>query len=246
MTCSTRSTRPSTLNLSGAGQRDHRRRLRARARSPTTTRCRRCRSTTSPSARSTPARSTRPSPSRSRPPSGRPVTVDYATADDSGDRAGRLRGHQRHPELRARPDRSSTVTVPVNGDLLDEANETYFLEPRRARSTRRSRTPRASARSTTTTRCRRSPSTTSRSPRATPAPSTRASRSASTPPSGRSVTVDYATANGSATAPARTTPPQRARWSSPPARRRRRSPSPSTATCSTRATRPSRSTSRIR
>ena len=95
---------------------------------------------------------------------------------------------------------TKTVTVPVNGDALDEIDETFILNLSCPR-TRRSRTARAWARSRTTTGYRRSSvndvtvtegnAGTSR---------TRSSPSASTSASGQAVTVDYATADGTATA----------------------------------------------
>ena len=72
----------------------------------------------------------------------------------------------------------------------------------RIRRTRPSPTTRAAARSSTTTRRRPSRSTTSRSPRATRARSTRPSPSTLSAPSGQTISVGYATADGTATAPA--------------------------------------------
>ncbi len=117
---------------------------------------------------------------------------------------------RRRPTTRRRSERLSfaagettkTVAVTVNGDTLDEINETYFRQPHRTRRTRRSATAADSGRSPTTTHCPRSRSTTSRSPRAMPAPSTRRSPATLSQVSGRTVTVNYATANGSATSPA--------------------------------------------
>jgi hypothetical protein len=91
-------------------------------------------------------------------PSGRTVTVGYATAD------GTAHAPDDYPAgsgtvTFAAGQTTKTVTVLVNGDLLNENNETYFLNLLGPR-TRRSRTARASARSSTTTASRRCPSTT--------------------------------------------------------------------------------------
>ena len=84
-----------------------------------------------------------------------------------GRRARRLRGDKR-ARSRSRPAQTTkTITVPVNGDVLDEANETLLRQPLERRRTRRSPTARASARSPTTTARRRSRSTTRRCRRAT-------------------------------------------------------------------------------
>ena len=59
-------------------------------------------------------------------PSGRPVSVDYATADDTATAPADYVAAG--GTLTFTPGQTfKTVTVPVNGDLLDEANETYFL-----------------------------------------------------------------------------------------------------------------------
>ena len=59
-------------------------------------------------------------------PSGRPVLVDYATADDTATAPADYVATG--GTLTFTPGQiAKTVTVPVNGDLLDEANETYFL-----------------------------------------------------------------------------------------------------------------------
>ena len=92
------------------------------------------------------------------PASGQTVTVDYATAD--GTATARPTTPRTSGTLTFAPGQTTqTVTVPVNGDLLDEINETFTRQPL-DRPTRRSPTARASARSPTTTRCRRSRSTT--------------------------------------------------------------------------------------
>ena len=60
---------------------------------------------------------------------GRELALDHRRLRDRerhGDRAGRLHRRLRHADLHARPDLEE-VTVPVNGDLLDEANETFFV-----------------------------------------------------------------------------------------------------------------------
>ena len=109
---------------------------------------------------------TPPSPSRStrqRPQ----VTVNYATANGTATApADYTRRGGRSPSRPARPPRPSPSTV--NGDTLDEANETFNVNlsiPTNATIP----TARASARSPTTTRRPPSRSTTSQSPRATAA-----------------------------------------------------------------------------
>ena len=93
-------------------------------------------------------------------PSRRPaaaVTVDYATADGTA-AAPATTSRERDAHLRP-GETTQTVTVHVNGDPLDEANETFIVNltnPPNATIA----TPRASARSPTTTPRRRSRSTT--------------------------------------------------------------------------------------
>ena len=58
--------------------------------------------------------------------SGRPVTVDYATADSSAIAPGDYAATT--GQLTFAPGQTTrTITVPVNGDLADEGTETYFL-----------------------------------------------------------------------------------------------------------------------
>ena len=59
-------------------------------------------------------------------PSGRTVTRRLRDRGRDRHRAGRLPGRDRDAHLRPRPD-DEQVTVHVNGDLLDEANETFFV-----------------------------------------------------------------------------------------------------------------------
>ena len=128
--------------------------------------------------------------STTRPPTGRRrAPADYAAT--SGD-----------AHLRARPDDASTVTVPVNGDTLDESERDVHRQPvepvqrdDRRRHRRRHDHRRRPAADAVDRRRRRSP-------RATPARSTRRSPCSSRPRAGATVTVDYATADGTATAPA--------------------------------------------
>ena len=124
MTCSTRSTRPSTSTSqrratrrspTGRARDDHRRR-----RAPGTRRQRRHHQ------RGRPARPTRTSPSGSRPPAARPVTVDYATADDTATAPADYTAHQRHAELHTRADLQDDHR-PGQRRPARRGDETYFL-----------------------------------------------------------------------------------------------------------------------
>ena len=92
--------------------------------------------------------------------------------------------------------------MPVTGDVLDEGDETYTV------SLSNPPAPTSSTASALGTITDDDPAPSlsiddvTLSPRATPVLRMRSSRSRSRPPSGQTVTVDYATANGSATAPA--------------------------------------------
>ena len=88
-------------------------------------------------------------------PSGRAVTVDYATADgtasapaDYGSTSGTL--------TFTAGQTTKQVTVAVNGDLLDEANETYTVELSNATNAAIADGGRSGHDHATTTRCRRS------------------------------------------------------------------------------------------
>ncbi len=59
-------------------------------------------------------------------PSGRPVTVDFATANGTAQAPGDYRPEAATVTFAA-GQTTKPVTVQVNGDLLDEANETYFV-----------------------------------------------------------------------------------------------------------------------
>ena len=135
-----------------------------------------------------------------------------------GDCAGGLRRRLRQRQLRGRRDdeagdraRQRRPARRGERDLLRQPHEPDERDDRRR--------PGHWARSRTTTRCRRSRSTTSRSSRATRARSTATFTVTLNASSGRSVTVDYATANGTAMAPADYRP-RPARSPSRPARRR--------------------------
>ena len=104
-------------------------------------------------------------------PSGRNVTVNYATANSTAVQPGDYTTTS--GTLTFTPGQvTKTVSVPVVGDVLDEIDETFFVNLSGPTNATIADTPRASARSWTTTRRRRSRSTTSRSPRATPGPRT--------------------------------------------------------------------------
>ena len=61
-------------------------------------------------------------------PSGRDVTVDYATANGTATAPADYTAT--NGTLTFTPGQTTkTVTVTVNGDHLDEANETYFAQP---------------------------------------------------------------------------------------------------------------------
>ena len=96
------------------------------ARSPTTTRRRRSRSTTSPSPRATRARSSATFTATLSAASGKAVAVNYATANNSAVAPGDFTAAGGTLNFAAGVT-TQTVTVNVNGDLLDEANETFFL-----------------------------------------------------------------------------------------------------------------------
>ena len=55
------------------------------------------------------------------------MTVDYATADGTAIAPADYLAATGDAHLRRRARRRKTVTVLVNGDLLDEANETFFV-----------------------------------------------------------------------------------------------------------------------
>ena len=54
------------------------------------------------------------------------MSVDYATANGTATAPGDYLGDRRNAHLPA-GETTKTVTVTVNGDTLDEANETYFV-----------------------------------------------------------------------------------------------------------------------
>ena len=175
--------------------------------------------------------------------SGRTVTVDYATADGTATAPGDYLAASGTvtflPGETSRP-----VTVTVNGDTLDEANETYLVnlsnaderdDPRRP-GARHDHRRRRAADGLGRQRDRHRGQQRARQ--------RHLHRQPELGPSGQAVTVDYATADGTATAPADYTATSGTRQL--PARRddEDRSPSRSRATRSTRRTRRSPSTCR--
>ena len=198
-TCSTRPTRR-TSSTSRARTTRRSPTTRASARSSTTTPRRRSRSTTSPSPRATRARSTRTSPSRSRRRAARRSAS--ATRPPTAPRPpARLHGHRRQPRLQPRASRPAQFTVQTIGDTLDEVDETFAVnlaDPVNATIadgqglgtiTDDDAPPTISVGDVTVTEGNSG----------TVAATFTVSLNV---PSGRGVTVDYATANGTATAPA--------------------------------------------
>ena len=124
-TCSTRSTRPSR-SISPArrsrdrrwhqARHDHRRRLQPELTIDDVTVI----------GRRFAAASTRTSPSPGPGQRLAQVTVHYATANGSAIAPAGLHRHERLAHLCPRPD-DKTVSVPVNGDALDEIDETFSL-----------------------------------------------------------------------------------------------------------------------
>ena len=134
------------------------------------------------------------------------MTVDYATAN--GTATSPADYPARSGTLTFTPGQTSQqLTVarqrrPARRGQRDVRPQPHEPDQRDAR-----RRPGRRARSSTTTRRRRCRSTTSPSPRATRARSTRTSRSRLSAPSGQTVSVGYATADGTATRGATTRPP---------------------------------------
>jgi large repetitive protein len=131
--------------------------------------------------------------------SGRQVTVDFATADGTAQAPGDY-GARTGTVTFAAGETSKTVNVPVRGDLLDESNETYFLNlsnPANATildgqgiGTIVDNDPLPALSVNDVTVTEGNSGTVAATFTVT-----------LTPLSGRSVTVDYATANGTAQAP---------------------------------------------
>ena len=132
------------------------------------------------------------------------VTVNYATGNGTAAAPGRLhRRHQRDADLRRRHDHPDHHRVTVIGDTTVEANETFTVTLSASGRRHASPTARPSAPSPTTTRrrrrCRSPTSTVSRGQQRHDQP--RLHRHACRPSAGAStVTVNYATGNGTATA----------------------------------------------
>ena len=142
-----------------------------------------------------------------------------------GHGAGRLRGRQRHADFAAGRDDARPSTVLVNGDTLDEANETFFVNlsnpaqrDDRRRAGRRHdhrRRPAADVSINDVTVTEGDAGTVERDVHGR----------ACAPPAARPSSVDYATADGTATRAGRLRRRRRGTLTFAPARRRRRSPS---------------------
>ena len=177
----------------------------------------------------------RPSPSRLTAPSGAGVTVDYATANGTATRRPTTRPRAATPDLRP-AGRSRSGHRPGQRRRARRDQRDVLRQPRERRSNADDRRrPAASARSPTTIRCRRSAigdvtvtegdcGTVDRD----------LHRQLSARSSGRAVTVNYATANGTAIAPARLRRRGAATLTFAPGQTTRTITVRSTATCSTR------------
>ncbi len=132
-------TRPSRVALSNPAERHDRRRIGDRHRSPTTTRLRACRSTTSPSRRATPGTTTATFTVSLSAASGKTVTFDWATAAGTAT-AGVDYVTASGSRTIAAGATSATIAITVNGDVVDEADETFTrhaVEPRERHDRRR-------------------------------------------------------------------------------------------------------------
>ena len=155
-------------------------------------------------------------------PSGRAVSVDYATSDSTATAPADYLAAAGSLNFAA-GQTTKTVAVTVNGDTLDEVNEIYHLNLANATNatigdplgigtiTDDDALPALAIDDVTVAEG--------------DSGTVNATFTVSlTPLSGRTVTVNYATANGSATSPADYAGSDRRRSASRPARRRRRSP----------------------
>ena len=176
-------------------------------------------------------------------PSGRTVTVDYATANGTAIAPGDYTAASGDAHLRGRRDHEDGRRSWSTATSSTRLDETFFVNLTNAVERDALRTPRASARSPTTTARHRFPSTTPRSPRATQRVECELHRQPERAerPDGHRRLRDR---DGTATAPADYTALPRHASRSPRARRRGRSTCRSSATCSTRSTRRSSSTCR--
>ena len=133
-------------------------------------------------------------------PSGKIVTVDTDTADGTAlqpaDYAGATGTLTFNP---GQVSRSFAVTV--DGDVLDEFDETFIVDLSGAVNAARSPTPRASARSWTTTRLPRSRSPTRPCPEGDAGTTVASFAVSLSAPSGKTVSVDYLTSDGTAGQP---------------------------------------------
>ena len=133
---------------------------RASARSPTTTRRRACRSTTSPSPRATAGTVTRHLHRQPRAARG-PRCLGRLRDRRTARRLARPTTRPPAATLTFAPgEDDEAITVTVNGDLLDESERDVLREPLEPDERDDRRPARVSARSPTTIRCRRSRSTT--------------------------------------------------------------------------------------
>ena len=149
--------------------------------------------------------------------SGQPVTVNYATANGTRHRRYRLRRHQRHRDLQRRHDDRRPSTSTINGDTTLETDETFVVNlsaplnatiadgPGHRHHRQRRRCPHRPA--STTSRIAEGNSGTS----IVTVTVTLAQQAAQT------VTINYATANGTATAGSDYVAGHRHRSPSPPA-----------------------------
>ena len=175
--------------------------------------------------------------------SGLPVTVDFATSDGNCDRTRRLLAAAGNSELRARR-HDEDRRRDGQGGRPRRTERDVHPQPLQPGERRDRRTARPPGRSPTTTPSRRSRSATSSITEGRLGHANATFTVTLSAVSGRNVTVNYATANGSATLRP-TTRPAAGRSRSRPARRRRRSPCRSSATLLDEAdTRRSPSTSR--
>ena len=135
-------------------------------------------------------------------PSGLTVTVNYATANSTATQPADYTTTS--GTLTFTPGQGTkTISVPVVGDALDEIDETFFVNLSGADERHDRRQPRAWGRSSTTTPRPRSRSTTSGSTEGDAGTANMTFTATAVGGERQDVTVDYATADGTATAPGR-------------------------------------------